>query len=51
MGKQIKKAHPKKKKVNKWLKICEQCGNEIITPTKVFKCRYCGKVNGVSHDR
>lgn len=47
MGKQFKKAHLKKQKVNKWQKTCERCGNESYTPNKVFRCKYCGQVNGL----
>lgn len=47
MGKQIKKPHQKHKKPNRLLRTCEQCGNDGISRSKVFKCRYCGYINGL----
>lgn len=28
-------------------KICEQCGNGGRTKKAVFKCKYCGYINGL----
>ena len=36
----------KKKKPNPNKKICERCGNGGYTPKTIFKCRYCGWMNG-----
>lgn len=46
MGKQIKKPHQKRKK-NRLLRTCERCGNDGKSRNKVFKCRYCGYINGL----
>lgn len=46
MGKQIKKIRPKPK--HPYKKICERCGNGDITKKVMFKCRYCGWLNGVN---
>lgn len=48
MGKQIKKASQKRQKVSKFQRICERCGNEVFSPKRVFRCRYCGWMNGRS---
>ena len=47
MGKQIKKASQKRQKVSKFQRICERCGNEVFSPKRVFRCRYCGWMNGI----
>lgn len=45
MGRQIKKN--RSTKPSKHEKICERCGNGGITRKTVFRCRYCGWINGV----
>lgn len=45
MGKQIKKKT--KQRRNKNEKTCERCGNGGFTPKEVFRCKYCGWLNGV----
>lgn len=47
MGKQKKKQQHKKQKINKFERICERCGNENFSFKSVFKCRFCGEVNGL----
>lgn len=46
MGEQNRKKPQKREKVSKWLKVCEQCGNENITPKKIYQCRFCNWWNG-----
>ena len=50
MGKQIKKLRLNRQKPNKWERTCERCGNETFSPKRVFKCRFCGLVNGLEND-
>ena len=50
MGKQKRKQHPKKQKVNKFERICERCGNENFSFKPIFKCRFCGEVNGLNRE-
>ena len=47
MGNQIKKASQKRQKVSKFQRIFERCGNEVFSPKRVFRCRYCGWMNGI----
>ncbi len=47
MSKQIKKPHQKREKRNPLKRTCEQCGNDGISRNKVFKCKYCGYINGL----
>lgn len=49
MGKQIKKIRPKP--VDKYIKICEQCGNGGRTKKTEFRCKYCSWQNGVGLDQ
>lgn len=49
MGKRFRKIVPPKP--NKYMKICERCGNGGITGKKQFKCMYCGWMNGVGADQ
>ena len=51
MGKQRKKQHIEHKKVDKYLRVCEQCGNELRTNVEKWKCPYCKWVNGLQKDR
>lgn len=48
----MKKEHKKtvRKKVNPAKKVCEQCGNGGYTRKDVFRCRYCGYVNGIDSE-
>lgn len=46
MSKQIKK-NRKQKKISKFIRTCERCGNEQFSPKPVYKCKYCGLWNGV----
>lgn len=46
MSKQIKK-HQKRKKVSKFQRICEICGNDVFSFKRVYKCPYCGLINGL----
>lgn len=48
MGKQIKKIRPLP--VNKYEKICERCGNGGICRKTVFRCKYCGYINGTEFE-
>lgn len=48
MGKQKKKIHPEK--VSKYYKECERCGNGGNTKKVMFKCRYCGWINGTESE-
>ena len=50
MGKQKRKKHQSMEKVDKRIKICERCGNENFSYSKVFRCRFCNKLNGVGHE-
>lgn len=50
MGKQKRKKHQSREKVDKRIKICERCGNENFSYAKVFRCRFCNKLNGVGHE-
>ena len=36
---------------NNWCRTCEICGNESIHREKIFKCSYCGMVNGLGVDK
>lgn len=36
----------KRKKPNPNEKVCERCGNGGFSRKKIFKCRYCGWING-----
>lgn len=49
MGKQIKKIRPKP--VDKYIKICERCGNDGRTRKTEFRCKYCGWQNGIGLDQ
>ena len=44
----MKKNKTKKKKTN--IKVCECCGNGGFTTKTVFRCRYCGYINGLEHE-
>ena len=46
MGEQNRKKPQKREKISKWLKVCEQCGNENITPKKIYQCKFCNWWNG-----
>lgn len=39
----------KKKKYRKdiFMRVCEQCGNEMFSPKTTYQCRFCGWWNGV----
>ena len=43
----MKKVKKKPTKKNKNEKVCERCGNGGFTPKKVFRCKYCGFLNGL----
>ena len=45
-----KKKQQIKKKVSKFDRICERCGNEIFSRNPIFKCRFCGEVNGLNKE-
>lgn len=47
MGKQIKKQHQKKTKKNKFMRICTRCGNAVFSRYTIYKCTYCGEINGL----
>ena len=49
MGKRFRKIAPPKP--NKYMKICERCGNGGITKKTVFQCKYCGYINGIEADK
>lgn len=38
---------PKKRKPNPNKKVCERCGNGGMTAKTIFKCRFCGWMNGL----
>lgn len=44
MRRQSKKRHSRKR--HKHEKICERCGNAGITRKTMFRCKYCGWING-----
>lgn len=50
MGKQKKKKTQQKQKINKFERVCERCGNENFSKSRVFKCRFCGEVNGLNKE-
>jgi hypothetical protein len=47
MGKQKKKKNQKIQKKSKFERTCERCGNDNFSFKPVFKCRFCGEVNGL----
>ena len=47
MGKQRRKKPQSREKVDKRIKICERCGNENFSRSKVFRCEFCNWKNGV----
>ena len=47
MGKQHRKKPQKREKVSKFIRTCERCGNENFSRSKVFRCEFCNKLNGV----
>ena len=49
MGK-TKKKNKKKQKVSKYERICERCGNENFSFKPIFKCKFCGEVNGLNKE-
>ena len=49
MGKKNKKKS-NKQKVNKFERICERCGNENFSFKPVFRCRFCGEINGIKKE-
>ena len=44
----MKKNKSKKKK--RPFRICEQCGNGGFTDKTVYKCKYCGYINGLGNE-
>ena len=50
MGKQKRKQPQQKQKINKFERTCDRCGNENFSFKPVFKCRFCGKVNGIQKE-
>ena len=44
----MKKNKSKKKK--RPFRICEQCGNGGFTDKTVYKCKYCGYMNGLGNE-
>ena len=50
MGKQQRKKPQKRQKVSKFIRTCERCGNENFSRSKVFRCEFCNKLNGVIKD-
>ena len=50
MGKQVRKQNQNHKKTGRWQRVCARCGNENYSPRKVFKCQYCGLMNGFSNN-
>lgn len=42
----MKKKHKKHKK-SIFDRTCEQCGNEMFSKARVFKCIYCNWINGI----
>lgn len=46
MGRQIKQK--KQKRISKYYKECQRCGNDGINRKEEFKCRYCGYFNETS---
>ena len=47
MGKQKRKKNQVIEKKSKFEKICDRCGNENFSFKPVFKCKYCGEINGL----
>lgn len=47
MSKQIKKQNRKQKKISKFIRTCERCGNEQFSSKPVYKCKHCKAWNGV----
>ena len=47
MGKQKTKQRQVVKKKSKWDRDCERCGNENFSRKPVFRCKYCGLINGI----
>lgn len=41
----------KKRKKSKYERTCERCGNEQFQRKEVYKCIYCGLVNGIDDDQ
>lgn len=41
-----KKKIPRRR--SKYYKECERCGNGGFTKETVFRCRYCGYINGMN---
>lgn len=50
MSKQIQKQDKKQKRISKFIRTCERCGNEQFSLSPVFWCRYCKFDNGVDND-
>lgn len=50
MGKQKRKKQQIRQKINKFERTCERCGNENFSFKPVFKCRFCGEVNGLKRE-
>ncbi len=50
MGKQKKKNSQKIQKKSKFERTCERCGNDNFSFKPVFKCRFCGEVNGLKKE-
>lgn len=46
MGKQQRKKPQKRQKVSKFQRVCEQCGNEVFSFKRVYRCPYCDWKNG-----
>ena len=44
------KKNKKAKKKETPFKICEQCGNGGKTEKSVFRCKYCGYINGLENE-
>ena len=47
MGKKQRKKPQKRQKVSKFIRTCEQCGNENFSFKKIYECQWCGWKNGV----
>ena len=45
-----RKKQPQQQKKNKLEKICERCGNENFSYKPVYKCRFCGEINGLKKE-
>lgn len=50
MSKKKMKKKQKIQKKSKFERTCERCGNDNFSFKPVFKCRFCGEVNGLKRE-